>query len=245
MNFKKVLGALAVMLAMTTVACGGGEKESAAPESKPASSETAPESKPASSEAAPASSEAAPTTSEATVDYTVILPRTWTDGTAAQNSDNKEYVPLTDAAAGKVGVKISIQNYTVGGEVDGTAVTSTTALGSDGKINPGNDHNAYLTYKVTAPKAGDYQLVMRGKSSTSNNALGKTLDERAFDVRLNGAKVDVQSSRAPFADSNGETIDFVAAPTISLTGQEDTIMISASDYRIQFDTASFLLFQEH
>lgn len=242
MNFKKVLGALAVMLAMTTVACGGGEK-SEAPASKPASSEKAPESKPASSEAAPASSEAAPTTSEATVDYTVVLPRTWADGTAAQNSDNKEYVPLTDAAAGKVGVKISIQNYTVGGEVDGTAVTSSTALGSDGKINPGNDHNAYLTFKVTAPKAGDYQLVMRGKSKT--DALEKTLDERAFDVRLNGAKVDVQNSRAPFANSNGETIDFVAAPTISLTGQEDTIMISASDYRIQFDVASFLLFQEH
>ena len=128
-------------------------------------------------------------------------------------------------------------NYTV--EAD---ATEGTELGSDGKIAKGNDHDAILTYKITAPKAGAYQMVMRAKSSTSNNALTKSLDDRYFTVTLNGVAVDIQADRVPLT---AEMADFVAAPTINLTGSEDTIKITAPDYRPVFDVESFIIFAEH
>ena len=228
MNKKLFLVAIATLGLL--VACGQKGEE-------PSSSKKP--SNPSSSQKASSDESKAPAT-----DWTVVVPHTWTDGTPAQNSDGKEYIPLTDAAAGKVGVKISIQNYTVEGIANdaGDPVTETTSLGSDGKIAPGNDHKALLTFKVKAPKAGDYQLVMRGKASSSH--LTETLDDRAFYVRLNGVGVNVEGNRAPFAGGS-ETIDFVAAPTITLTGNEDAIMIGCSDYRVIFDVASYLIFAEH
>ena len=164
------------------------------------------------------------------------LPRTWTDGTPAQNSANKEYIPLTDTAAGKVGVKISIQNYEVA-----TGATSTSSLSSDGKIGPVNDHDAALAWKITAPKAGDYQLVMTGKCKT--DAADYTLSERAFAITLNGQAVDVAATERVAVTP--ESAAFVAAPRMTLTGTaEDIITVSCSDYRIQFDVNSFLVFQE-
>ena len=164
------------------------------------------------------------------------LPRTWTDGTPAQNSANKEYIPLTDTAAGKVGVKISIQNYEVA-----TGATSTSSLSSDGKIGPVNDHDAALAWKITAPKAGDYQLVMTGKCKT--DAADYTLSERAFAITLNGQAVDVAAAERVAVTP--ESAAFVAAPRMTLTGTtEDVITVSCSDYRIQFDVNSFLVFQE-
>ena len=168
-------------------------------------------------------------------DWTVVVPHTWADGTAATNSDNKEYIPLTDAAAGKVGVKIAITNYTVESDAaDGTELTS------EGKINPVNDKSGILTYKIVAPKAGAYQMVLRGKSKS--DAVEKTLSERSFTVKLNGTEVDVQGSRAPLGT---DQTDFVGAPTINLTGNEDTIKITCCDYRIQFDVSGFIIFAEH
>lgn len=164
------------------------------------------------------------------------LPRTWTDGTPAQNSANKEYIPLTDTAAGKVGVKISIQNYEVA-----TGATSTSSLSSDGKIGPVNDHDAALAWKIVAPKAGDYQLVMTGKCKT--DAADYTLSERAFAITLNGQAVDVAATERVAVTP--ESAAFVAAPRMTLTGTaEDVITVSCSDYRIQFDVNSFLVFQE-
>ena len=170
-------------------------------------------------------------------DYTQVIARTWTDGTPAANSDGKNYIPLTDATANKVGVKIKITDYTVEtGAADGTGIDS------NGKVVPQNDHNAILTYKITAPKAGDYQMIMRAKSSTSNNALEKTLGDRYFKVTLNGQAVDVGDDRVPLT---AETADFVAAPTIHLTGSEDTFTFTAPDYRPVFDLNSYITFSEH
>ena len=164
------------------------------------------------------------------------LPRTWTEGTPAQNSANKEYIPLTDETANKVGVKISIQNYEV---AEGATASST--LSSDGKINPVNDHSAALAWKITAPKAGDYQLVMTGKCKT--DAADYTLDQRSFAVTLNGEAVDVAATERIAVTP--ESAAFVAAPRMTLTGTaEDVVTVSCSDYRIQFDVASYLVFQE-
>ena len=165
-----------------------------------------------------------------------VLQRNWdANPTSKTNSDGKEYFQLTDTGNKVVGAKIAIKNYTVESDA-----TSTTALSSDGKIGPVNDKNAILTYKITAPKIGTYQMIMRGKGSSSGD--GKSLGERNFTVKLNGVAVDIQSNRTPITTS---TADFVAAPTINLTGNEDTIKITCSDYRIQFDVNSYIIFAEY
>ena len=165
------------------------------------------------------------------------LERNYTDGEPAQNSAGKEYIPLNDATANKVGVKIAIKNYEVA-----EGATASSSLSSDGKIGPVNDHDAALAWKIKAPKAGNYQLVMVGKCKT--DAADYTLAERAFGVKLNGAEVDVEASERVAVTP--EAAPFVAAPTITLSGPEteDVIAITCTDYRIQFDTTSFLLFQE-
>ena len=164
------------------------------------------------------------------------LERTYTEGTPAQNSAGKDYIPLTDATANKVGVKIAITNWEI---AEGSP--DTTKLGTDGGIEPKNDHTVYLAYKLTAPKAGTYQLVMTGKCSSGDGA-SKTLDERAFSVKVNGEEVDVVADRNPVTTTSAA---FVAAPRVTLRGtEEDIIAVSCSDYRIKFDTASFLLFNE-
>ena len=294
MKFKKCLGALAILLALTTVACNGGGNSSAAPSNGsksnsqqstsvlPSINVTAADNKKtlevdetvkltASVEgvtwesSAPAvatvdgeglvTAVAAGTAKitakkdgykEGSISITVNkpanplwtpLPRNYTDGEPAQNSAGKEYIPLNDATANKVGVKIAIKNYEVA-----EGATANSSLSSDGKIGPVNDHEAALAWKIKAPKAGNYPLVMVGKCKT--DAADYTLAERAFGVKLNGAEVDVEASERVAVTP--EAAPFVAAPTIALSGPEteDVIAITCTDYRIQFDTSSFLLFQE-
>ena len=165
-----------------------------------------------------------------------VLQRNWdANPTNKTNSDGKEYFQLTDTSNKVVGAKIAITNYTVESDA-----ASGTALGSDGKIGPVNEKSAILTYKITAPKVGTYQMIMTGKCSSS--ATEKTLSERNFTVKLNGQTVDIQNSRIAVSTT---TADFVAAPTLDLTGNEDTIKITCSDYRIVFDVNSFIVFAEY
>jgi len=234
MNFKKGLSALALLLALTVVGCNNNKESKPAASSAPASvqkSSTAPSSAKASSSVAPSSQ------APAEDPLWTPLVRNYTDGTPAQNSANKEYIPLTDATANKVGVKIAIANWEV---AEGATATST--LSSDGKIGPVNDHEAALAWKIKAPKAGDYQLVMYGKCKA--DAADYTLAGRAFGVTLNGEEVDVAADDRIAVTT--ETAAFVAAPRMTLRGpeQEDVVTVTCTDYRIQFDTASFLLFQE-
>lgn len=293
MKFKKCLGALAVLLALTTVACNGGGQPSESGNKPTSSAQQSTSALPAIKitaadnkktlevdETVQLASDVEGVTWEssavavATVDdkglVTAVgagtakitakkdgykegsisitvnkpanplwtpLPRNYTDGEPAQNSAGKEYIPLNDATANKVGVKIAIKNYEVA-----EGATASSSLSSDGKIGPVNDHDAALAWKIKAPKAGNYQLVMVGKCKT--DAADYTLAERAFGVKLNGAEVDVEASERVAVTP--EAAPFVAAPTIALSGPEteDVIAITCTDYRIQFDTSSFLLFQE-
>lgn len=166
------------------------------------------------------------------------LERNYTEGTPAQNTAGKEYIPLNDATANKVGVKIAITNWEV---PTFEGVTASSTLASDGGIEPKNDHNAFIAFRIVAPKAGNYQMVVTGKGSSSGD--GKTLDDRAFAVKVNGQDVDIEGDREPI-NSTSHTA-FVAAPTIALKGtEEDVIALSCSDYRIKFDLTSFVLFNE-
>ena len=236
MNFKKGLSAVALLLALTVVGCNGN-KESA----KPASSAAAATSKVASSAAATskAASSATPSSTQAENPLWTPLARTYTEGTAAKNSADKDYIPLTDATANKVGVKIAIANWEA---ADFEGATATSKLATDGGIEPKNDHNAFIMFKIKAPKAGNYQMVMKGKCSSGDGEV-KTLDERAFAVKVNGEDATIDGERNPMTTSHA---DFVAVPTLALRGpeQEDVIAVSCSDYRIKFDTASFVLFNE-
>lgn len=293
MKFKKCLGALAILLALTTVACNGGGQPSESGNKPTSSAQQSTSALPAIKvtaadnkktlevdETVQLTADVEGVTWEssavavATVDdkglVTAVgagsakisakkdgykageisitvnkpanplwtpLPRTYTDGEPAQNSAGKEYIPLNDATANKVGVKIAIKNYEVA-----EGATATSSLSSDGKIGPVNDHEAALAWKIKAPKAGNYQLVMVGKCKT--DAADYTLAERAFGVKLNGAEVNVDAEERVAVTT--ESAPFVAAPTIALSGPEteDVIAITCTDYRIQFDTSSFLLFQE-
>lgn len=166
------------------------------------------------------------------------LVRNYTEGAAQTNTSGKEYIPLEDATAGKVGVKISIQNWEL---PTFEGVDATSKLATDGGIEPKNEHSAFIGFRIKAPKAGNYQLVLRGKGSSSGD--GKTLNDRAFAVKVNGQDVEIEGDREPI-NSTAHT-DFVAAPTLALSGvEEDVVAISCSDYRIKFDTASFVLFNE-
>ena len=172
---------------------------------------------------------------EQEVDYNRPIGRVWTDGTPANNSVGKQYIPLSETSTGKVGVKILVDDYSPSPE-------STASMGSDRKIAPQNDETVYLSYRIKAPKAGTYQLVMNGRVSQSG--LGMKLSERAFKVTLNGASVAIEDTVTDILTADGDN-DFVAAPAIQLTGNEDVVTIACPNYRIAFTANSYLTFIEH
>ena len=83
---------------------------------------------------------------------------------------------------------------------------------------------------------------MNGRVSQSG--LGMKLSERAFKVTLNGASVDIEDTVTDILTADGDN-DFVCAPTINLTGNEDTVTIACPNYRIIFTDGSYLTFIEH
>ena len=171
-------------------------------------------------------------------DFNYTFTATTTGFDMAENDDQGLVVEMPVYGTSEAeGVKIAIKNYEVA-----EGATATSSLSSDGKIGPVNDHEAALAWKIKAPKAGNYQLVMVGKCKS--DAAEYTLAERAFGVKLNGAEVNVDAEERIAVTT--EAAPFVAAPTIALSGPEteDVIAITCTDYRIQFDTSSFLLFQE-
>ena len=132
-------------------------------------------------------------------------------------------------------MKILVDDYSPSPE-------STASMGSDRKIAPQNDETVYLSYRIKAPKAGTYQLVMNGRVSQSG--LNMTLSERAFKVTLNGASVAIENTVTDVSTADGDN-DFVAAPAIQLTGSEDVVTIACPNYRIAFTANSYLTFIEH
>ena len=170
---------------------------------------------------------------DTTEDYSrPIGGRVWTESAPVNNSDGKPYIQLNDASTGKKGVKIKFADFG----------PDSTATVSSGKINPQNDETVFLSYKIKAPKAGAYQLVMNGRVSQSG--LNMKLSERAFKVTLNGASVAIEDTVTDILTADGDN-DFVAAPTINLTGNEDTVTIACPNYRIVFTDGSYLTFIEH
>ena len=233
MKIKKALSALVLMLAMTTGACNGGGSSEA-----PKSSSAAP----ATSSAAPATSEEAPATSEEIPEPdaptwpdecpAVIDTSSWTDGTPAANAYGKNYTPIS--GGGKVGVKININDFDPDSE----------ASFSSGKLptTPG----ATVVWKVKAPKAGIYQMIMKGKVSSSGDS--SSLGSRHLYAKVNGFESQSNGYGDRMYDDAGLDHDnynaFVVA-LVNLTGNEDAISLENPYYRVVFDMESDVVFAEN
>ena len=246
MNFKKGLSALALLLALTVVGCNNNKESKPATSSAPASaqkSSTAPSSAKASSSAAPSSVKpAAPHPAEPTWPAecpALIDTSAWTAGTAAKNSYGKDYTPLT-AADGSVGVKIAVADY------DPDSVSS---FDGDGKL--GTDADAYVTFKVKAPKAGVYQMIIKASCSSSGDSYKFAGEQsRGFDVLVNGYddQDNVYGDRL-YSDAgldHDEKRAFIFA-LVQLNGPEyeDEISFRNPYYRMKFDTTGDLVFAEN
>ena len=235
MKFKKLFGALAVLLSMTIAGCALNlpsfkSSSSVASSSSKSSSRQSSSSRSSSSQEVSESSESSKPSYDIDEALLSPLPRTWADGAPETNADGKEYIPLTDATANKVGVKIKFSDCGAG----------STGTISSGKINPVNDHTVFLEYHIKAPKAGNYQMLMKGHVSNAEYDLAG----RAFWVQLNEEEVNVYGEGRDGGLTTGDDVVFVAAPTMALTGNEDSVRVACSDYRIVFDVNSYIIFQE-
>ena len=160
-------------------------------------------------------------------DFTLVQPHVWKTSKKQTNSDGQQYEQLNDSAKKKVGVRIlqsDISTESTGSFDDGK-------LPSDGKT---------VVYRITAPKAGTYQMVMNGRVSDDT----RNLSQRGITIKLNGQSVDIQGDRKAGLNGTGDN-DFVMCPAIELTGNEDVIEVACKNYRIQFNQSAYLVFAEH
>ena len=167
----------------------------------------------------------------------------WVAGTAVKNSYGKDYIPLT-GGDGSVGVKIAMTDF------DSKSVGS---FDSSGKIQPQNDDTAYVTYKLKAPKAGIYQMIV--KASVSDTGDGHPFgggDDRGFDIKVNtyddqsnvyGSRMHTDAGLG-YDDSNKTAFIF---GLVQLNGPdyEDEISFCNPYYRLKFDTSDFVVFAEN
>lgn len=153
----------------------------------------------------------------------------WTVGTGEENSDNFYYYPIT--ATGEAwGIQIALADNTYGWP-------------SDGKPTSGREY----TWKVTAPRAGHYQMVISAmmtsdghsiaNMSNINVAVNDTSTTRASATILEGTYGDLPNFTAT------EYNDVVVA-VVSLTGNEDTIHFKQQAYRWNIDPSSNIIFRE-
>lgn len=163
-------------------------------------------------------------------DFTQVISHVWTVSKTENNSDGKQYQQLSDASKGKVGVRM-LQSA--------ISSTSIASFDSDGKLP--KEENQSVTYQFKAPKAGTYQLIMNGRVSDTSYKLG----ERGITVTLNGNNVPIDGdSRDGGLVGTGDN-DFVVCPSITLTGNEDTLTVACRYYRIAFNQSAYLVLAEH
>lgn len=151
---------------------------------------------------------------------------TWTVGTGVENTDTYYYYPIT--ATGQAnGVEIAVADNLNGWPSDGKPATSTT-----------------YTWKVTAERAGYYQMIMHAKMSSADHF---TTGHWSYaNISVNGSDTDVLKL-ALYGDTPDFTnVDYndVVVAILPLTGYEDSISFSQSSWRIVVDPASNIIFRE-
>lgn len=163
-------------------------------------------------------------------DFTQVISHVWTVTKKENNSDGKEYEQLNDAEKGKVGVRIAVKNI---------SSTSIASYDEEGKLPKEADQS--VTYQLKAPKAGVYQMVMCGRVSDSSYMLGK----RGITITVNGTAVDIEGDNRDGGLNGTGDNEFVIAPSVQLTGNEDTITVACRYYRIAFALSTYVTFAEH
>ena len=162
-------------------------------------------------------------------DFTLVQPHVWKESKTQTNSDGQKYDQLNDSSKKKVGVRILQKDI---------SSESVAYFDADGKLPSNGDT---VVYRIKAPKAGTYQMIMNGRVSDAS----KKLSERGITVKLNGATVDIQGSNRDGGLNGTGDNDFVMCPSIQLTGNEDVIEVACKNYRIQFNQSAYLVFAEH
>lgn len=163
----------------------------------------------------------------------------WVAGTAVKNSYGKDYIPLT-AADGSVGVKMALTDYDP---------NSASTFDTDGKL--GTESTSYVTFKLKAPKAGVYQMILKASCSSSGDEYPFAgSSSRGFDVIVNGYEDqdNVYGTRL-YSDANldhNEKRAFIFA-LVQLNGPdyEDEIQFRNPYYRMKFDTSGDIVFAEN
>ena len=163
-------------------------------------------------------------------DPLVPFERVWTVTKTENNSDGKPYEQLKDNSKNKVGVRILTKNV---------SSTSIASYDADGKLP--KEENKSVTYQIKAPKAGTYQMIMSGRVSDASYMLGK----RGITVTVNGTAVDIQGDNRDGGLNGTGDNEFVIAPSVTLTGNEDTITVACRYYRIAFALDAYVTFAEH
>ena len=151
----------------------------------------------------------------------VALPKeahSWSDGTAAANSDGKMVTPLS-CECGKVGAKIDMADYSEGQPESGL------------KFKSGTD----IVYKIVVSKAGNYELRLGAKCSNGND--GQKFTKTPYTLKVNGNDAVVVDKTYGQAGINASAInEFVFAESIALNEGENIITISqgSGGYRLTF-----------
>ena len=169
----------------------------------------------------------------------VIDTTSWTAGTAVKNSYDKEYIPLT-GPDGSVGVKMALKD---------SDPASASTFDADGKL--GTDADSYVTFKLKAPKAGVYQMILKASCSSSGDDYKFAgSSSRGFDVKINGYEDqdNVYGDRL-YTDAglNHDTKEAFVFALVQLNGPdyEDEIQFRNPYYRMKFDVNGDIVFAEN
>ena len=151
---------------------------------------------------------------------------TLVDGTPANNSDGFAVTPFACSACNKVGAKMSIKSFTGNTKTDET-------------YKHANDTT--VTYKMIAPKAGNYQLKI-GAYVKDNRT--KDLSTTPYTVKVGegDTAVNVPVSTGSYEElgiGGGSSVNikqFILCPTITLAEGENVIAIAqgGGGYRLTF-----------
>ena len=149
----------------------------------------------------------------------------WTEGTAVQNSDSKDVLPLS-CACGKVGARMSVNDYS---SMEGSDTTPDNLRPSQGKP---------ITYKIVVSKAGTY-IMNFGFKCKSNG--GEPMSRRSFSVKVGEGEAAVSATMILDGNEtpnglgmNADTAVQLDIAEVVLEAGENVISLTCASYRLHY-----------
>ena len=162
-------------------------------------------------------------------------PHTWVEGTAVQNGDSKDVIPMECSVCHAHAAKISVNDYSAGAQFDSDNDKVADA------IRP--KQNTAISYKITAPVAGNYKIIFGMKCNKNG---GTAMSSRGFKVSVGGVEQTVVDFGTATADSMGlnatTVVDVTLVASAAMTAEETTIAITCAGYRLLY--GGFLTIEE-